>query len=769
MEKIILAPRQMHKNLLFSSRKEDLFVNPKILTKEEFLGKYYGRVTQEGAYYLFNNNDIIYDNLMQLIPYIPRANATCVREKNKKLFEYRNELEKEGFMEVDEFFEQFIKDKEIEIYGYSKNDTELISLLNIYSNKYEFKDFSKGNANYEIKSFPLLEDEIFYMLNSIAELLDNGVSPDDIFIYVSDKNAIYYMEKYFKSFGFEINFPNSTTLYSQDIVAKFLKNAKENKSFEVALDELENSDTSGYEDIVETIKETCAIDLEFDKKLDYVSSFFKARNIQNKRYENAVNVIDSPIFDENKYIFIPCFAQNIYPKSYKDNGYISDADKSELHVLTSLEKCRIEDEISRGFVLSNNKFFLSRSSASFADKYFASPFVKSLNFKENNIKDIPNKIYSKKYAQYRLGIDLDKRLYFRENSKYIKPLGKLVNINYRNYDNQYTNAEAIPADDFLSFSYTSIKTYYNCPFEYYLDYVLKITDYEDTFYTKFGNVAHYVFERQFDEDFDFEKVFEEGRAKEVWEPGEELFVTRLKEDIKLASDAAILHKNTYAVNAKVESEKKLSVMLTPRTKLEGRIDKIMLLDGSDAILVDYKTGSETFDRKKVEYGLSMQLPTYAYLFKNADEYKDFNVAGLYINNVINGGFSLEKKEDEIIDTHLKLNGVTVFDTESALKIDSSIANGKSFFIKGVATKNDELYKGRGKALIGKEELEDLVNLTHEKYLEADRRIRESDFRIAPCFIKNNDACKFCKHKDICFVKSSQKQDEEDTEDEEGQD
>ena len=117
MNKIILAPKQMHKNLLSYLRKDDIFANPKLLTREEFLDKYFGRVTKEGLYYLFKNNEILYDNLMQMFSYISRSNETCNRPKNKDLYKWKLELEKENLIEKDEFFEQFISDKEFEIYG----------------------------------------------------------------------------------------------------------------------------------------------------------------------------------------------------------------------------------------------------------------------------------------------------------------------------------------------------------------------------------------------------------------------------------------------------------------------------------------------------------------------------------------------------------------------------------------------------------------------------------------------------------------------------
>ena len=753
MEKIILAPSQMHKILLSNYRKEDFFANPKILTKEEFLGKYYGNVTPEGNYQLFKNKDFIYDNLMQVISYIPYTNDNCVRSKNKMLNEWRKELEELGFLEKDEFFEQFIKDKEFEIYGYSKNDTELLSLLNIYSNKYEFKDFTKGNNSLFINKFPMLEDEIFYMLNQIAELLEKGVLPEDIYIYVDNENALFYLKKYYKSFGFTINFPNSQSLYSQESITNFLIDAKKCGMFEVAIEFL-NANEDVSDDIKNAVKELCEVDLEFDKKFDYIASYLKVRKLQNPRYENAVNVISAPIFDENKYIFIPCFAQNIYPKSYKDNDYISDADKEELHVLTSLEKCRIEDSISKDFLLSNNKFYLSRSSASFSEKYFSSPFVKSLGIEEVEVKDIPDVIYSKKYAEYRLGIDKDNKLFYLQESRCMDSLEHQLKFNYRNYDNQYSDAQAMSPDSYLELSYTSGKEYFSCPFQYYLDNVLKISEFEDTFYTKFGKVAHYVFEHQYDVDFDFDEAFEHKKKDFKWNVDEELFVERLKEDVKSASDACLKHYKTYASNPKILTEKELSVKLDQHTKLKGYVDKIMLLDNSEAILVDYKTGSESFERNKLEYGLSMQLPTYAYLFHQSEEYKDYNIAGLYINNVINGSFDSERADNEIIDSYLKLNGITVADMDCIKKIDSSIANDKSFFLKGVSLKKDGNFK-KSPNLVGNEELKQMEDLVLEKYKEAARRIRNNEFEIAPLSIGDSDACKYCEYRDICFVKGSQ--------------
>ena len=193
---------------------------------------------------------------------------------------------------------------------------------------------------------------------------------------------------------------------------------------EIAFRDLTDANNFVSEDILELIADLLfsSVEFPFVKKYDYISSYLKKRKIQNIRYENGISIIDGPIFTEGKHIFIPCFAQNIFPQSFKDNEYISDDDKKELGVLTSLEKCRTEDAICRDFLFSNNNFYLSRSSAAFSERFFPSPFVKSLGIDEVEVKDLPDVIYSKKYAEYRLGMDKDNKLYFLQHSKNMKSL-----------------------------------------------------------------------------------------------------------------------------------------------------------------------------------------------------------------------------------------------------------------------------------------------------------------------------------------------------------
>ena len=56
----------------------------------------------------------------------------------------------------------------------------------------------------------------------------------------------------------------------------------------------------------------------------------------------------------------------------------------------------------------------------------------------------------------------------------------------------------------LLLSYTSLDTYYKCGFRYYLQYVLKVGKYEETFMQNIGNIYHYMLSVAFNKDFIFD-------------------------------------------------------------------------------------------------------------------------------------------------------------------------------------------------------------------------------------------------------------------------
>ena len=76
MRKIVIAPYQMHRNLLRKFREKDPFLDVKMMSKEELVNEYYGRVDDKAIPYLMRKYDLSYDNAITLMSFIPFINKS---------------------------------------------------------------------------------------------------------------------------------------------------------------------------------------------------------------------------------------------------------------------------------------------------------------------------------------------------------------------------------------------------------------------------------------------------------------------------------------------------------------------------------------------------------------------------------------------------------------------------------------------------------------------------------------------------------------------
>ena len=307
----------------------------------------------------------------------------------------------------------------------------------------------------------------------------------------------------------------------------------------------------------------------------------------------------------------------------------------------------------------------------------------------------------------------------------------------------------------ITYSYTNISGYYECPFKYYLSNVLKLDPFEGNIYSKIGLIAHKMFELHNKPGFDFDKAFDE-EVRQTEFTNEELpIVNNLKGKIKEANEAIRLHQR-YMSKPRFLTEKRIKVEFAPHSYLLGVIDKAIILDEKYMAIVDYKTGSDSFNASKIQYGVSLQLPTYCYLASSSKELKEFNLMGVFINNVIDSKLTKYVDEENLINPTYRLNGKVLADKDVIAKLDSTLSGSKSLFIKSVAlNKSGELKQSS--SLASEQEFIDYGNIALEKFLEANERIRKNDFIINPLYqSKNDNACVNCTFKDICYLKASQR-------------
>ena len=104
------------------------YLNVKFLSKEEIfssLGFSYG---EEAIIYLHDKYQYSYEiskEILSNLNFIKKYN-----EKLNKLYDYYEELKNQNLLKFNYLFKDLLINKKIYIFGYSKLDTELISLLN---------------------------------------------------------------------------------------------------------------------------------------------------------------------------------------------------------------------------------------------------------------------------------------------------------------------------------------------------------------------------------------------------------------------------------------------------------------------------------------------------------------------------------------------------------------------------------------------------------------------------------------------------------------
>ena len=754
MKFLLIAPYQMQADLLALYRKKDPFIDVKVVSKETLIGEWLGRCESKALNYLIKKYGYSYENARSIIPFLPFIN-----EEIPDLYNIKQDLINSGLFIKNDYLQQFFVNKEILIHGYSTKDKELNHLLSEFSLKYRFihNDIKQEKENY-VSHYETAIDEVFYSLNKIASLLDSGVSIDDIYIYAINDSYLYYIEKFCKDFGFEAAIDKSFPLYTSSLTNTFIKEYVSSKDINSAIKKLEEcQDEELVKAFKDVINDSLDEEFSFEQQLDFLLGELKRTRFKNKKYKNVVKLIDSPIYKENAHIFVMGFVQGGYPRVIKDNSFLGDDKKEILGMNTSKEETLYNEETLLDFFYSNNHFYFSYASRSTVEKYFPSPLIDKMKLVKVEEK-FPNVIYSMDMRDFYYAKSLDLKRYYSETTPEFYPLSKICDIPYGQYDNQFNGVDIYNINSKLRYSYSSLKQFYQCPFAYYLSRLCEIDPFDGNIGTRIGLVAHKIFQHLNDEGFDFDKYFEQYVLEEDFLLEELPFVNNLKEQIRQACEAINLSKQ-HMKNPVELHEEPVVYEISDNLKLVGTIDKVIILDDKYISVVDYKTNNESFNPKYIQEGLSLQLPIYCLLLAETKKFNNYEICGVFINNVIDTSISHNTKEFDLIYSNLRLNGKAINNIEKISYLDDTILEyGKCKFIKGitVSKKTGEL-NASSSGIASKEEFQDYIKVAREKLLEADQRLRKNDFIINPYYVsKNNNGCMYCQYRDICFVKRSQR-------------
>lgn len=193
-------------------------------------------------------------------------------------------------------------------------------------------------------------------------------------------------------------------------------------------------------------------------------------------------------------------------------------------------------------------------------------------------------------------------------------------------------------------------------------------------------------------------------------------------------------------------------------ELKGRIDRVDAFEDEGSVYVrilDYKSGSESFDLNRIYRGLQLQLVVYlgAALDRERKLHPDKKIepAGVFYfhigDPVIDSEEPLEygKAQSKILEK-LKLDGLVLAE-EKAIRLQDKEFTGKSQVIP--VTEKDGVIAFEKSAVAGRQQFEQLSIHVREKMLEFGRGIAGGKIPVNPYKLKRRCACDYCDYSSVC--------------------
>lgn len=712
-----------NKKGLLEIKKSNPFLNFKIINKKELFSNLFFHYDSKANLYLYrkgillDNTDEILNNLYFLKPNI--------NSKIDNLISLKNELEQNKLLLKEDFYQDYLKNKKIILYDLDldielKSIFEQLNIQPIIINN----EFKLDKCIYEFNNF---DEEIRFIFEQIALLIEKGIPLNKIKILTNNELYISSLKKYENYFSFKFNFSNEEKIiHSNDI--KLFKSIFSSTNLDETLTQIENRiiDVDAFNKLLRKILEVKSYiqENEIENYIDYITKKIKISSI---KYENGIDVVFSlDNLNKEDYLLIPGFILNQYPKIIKDEDYLSDKEKIILNMVTSNQKQLFQEN---NFIRSLSKFnnvIISYCLKNDKEEYYPSLLIEKYNLPIIKNYEFTNYVYSKDYYNYFNSNVLDEYNNFSFISPYLKNIDA-KEIEYKTYTNQFTNINNFILPN-MKLSYTSLKTYFECGFKFYLSRILKIDEFEDTLSTKLGTIMHKYLELVAkNKKIDFDELLSLYSLTNK----ERIIISALKNQIILEEENINNLFNSTCLKTINAEDTSFSYSLNNNFILEGKID-LILSNQNHYVIIDYKTNdSENFSPDLIKHGFSLQLPIYYLLTKNSSSnFINKEISGLYINTILSKNYF---KNDF---KYLLLNGLTFND-------NFNLIQGEQELIKK---------QNRNYISYDNEEFKNNIETTSKIINEACNQIQDGNFKINPKVIQNKvDSCKYCKYKDICYM------------------
>ncbi len=740
---LIICPNEQKSKMLEKLEQENKLYNLKFMTKKEYLDNCFFTYKDNALLYLMKKYHYKVDVCKVYLNYLYVIDENKVYQNKKLIFlqSLKKELQEKDLLEYNSSFKDYLKGKRKVVLNYPK--LELYEKIALEAEEFVTKD----QKELVVTEYKTMEEEVNGIALKILKLLNLKVNINKIYLTNVTNDYIYTIDRIFSYYKIPINLNINYHIFGTKIVKDYLQEEK--------LD-LENSNRITKK-LVSILNSLIDIKDESKEYKELLISKIKSANVSSEEYKNAVQVknLENEEFLEDEYVFVLGLNQDNLPKLEKDTDFISDKDKKEVKLYTTDEKNKIAKTSLINIFNSIKNLYLSYKLQSPFQSMYPSSIIEEYKIKViTPDKDTYN--FSNLYNKLRLGSKLDTYNRYQEITPMLKELYTHYNIPYQSYNNSFkevnkeTYLENLPYP--LKLSYTSINTYNECKFKYYLNYVLKLNTFEDTFAAFVGSLYHKILQLYKKANFDFEKEYQKYLEKRELSLKEKVLLVRLKKELldlleqEKKQDLIIGYTDEYR-------EQKIDIPLRKDIEVifTGTIDKIMYykkIEDTYFAIVDYKSGTVDTKIEKMKYGLSMQLPIYLYLINYSKVFDNPIFTGIYYQNILFNYPSFDKKSlEEIKKDRIKLQGYSTDDISILSRFDPTYENSE--VIKSMKTTEKGFYHYT--KILNDKEVYDMISYTKKQIEKTTDKILEADFSINPkVYDGKNISCEFCEFKDICY-------------------
>ena len=666
-------------------------------------------------------------------------------------------LIQEKLIQTNPFSKHKYQGKRILIDGYLPDDQLLLNHLQDKGSQVDVIEKDSIPPHGEVHMYSNLEDEVSGFFNRVAHQLKQGKNLSSMVLVDPGVAYHYELKRQSQYFQIPIQLPGQETIFSLPLMQVILRELERGVEVKVLLSNPSFTTHLDWAMAIPFLKEYQDLTLSPAARLDYLRHRFQQTRLKEPRYRQAIQVVKEYAPRHDDYVFVLGFVQGSYPSTTRDKGYLGDAEKANLGMLTSSQEQAMHTQRFISLFSRSTHRYLSYCRILDGKVMIPSPWINGWSMK---VVEGSHVVDGVDYSQ-RLGV-MRKVKYeyiakqFKEVSPYLQTYQQAFPTTKNLFDNAYTPIDANAKDKPLRLSYSALKDYYACSFKYFVGRVLKVKPMDqDEFYMHLGTFAHEVFETMGTDLSQFDLVFDQALKNQKSLTAKEIMLfTHLRKQLLRVCEFNLKH--VQAMNKpSVDAEKEMVYQHDQNTSLVGYIDKITMVrddQGREYLtVVDYKSGAESFDEQLLPFGWSLQLPIYALMLQEHPSFKGKEILGLFIQHIIET--SMDPKTIEIDGNEypksLQLDGIAIADRNKLQWFDDTIRDGTSQFIQGVSiVKSGEFRKTNH--VKSKETIAAYATLAKQKIEQANQGIRQQAYAINPKRIKGKSSCDYCPFLDTCF-------------------